>query len=113
MVEALVILAMTVLYVILFLLFRNFVCWYWKIDRAVDHLENIDQSLKQLVKQFSVTSATEYETVPVQGADESQTDNELMERYGITFENDKYNYESYSYDRLEDAVNYAKKMSKE
>lgn len=32
----------------------------------------------------------------------------LMDKYGIIAENSKYVYQGYSYDRLEDAVNYAK-----
>ena len=36
------------------------------------------------------------------------TEQELMDKYGITFENDKYHYGKYSYDQLKDALNYAK-----
>lgn len=32
----------------LFLLLREFWCWYWKLNRVVELLESIDQSLKQL-----------------------------------------------------------------
>lgn len=102
------VLIMSILCLVLLLLFREVVCWYWKINRAIGHLESIDQSLKQLVKQYSVPSATEYESLPIQGADESLTDNELIEKYSIRFQNGRYHYESYSYDRLQDAVKYAK-----
>ncbi len=102
------VLIMSVFYLVLLLVFREVICWYWKINRAIGHLESIDQSLKQLVKQSSVSSASEDETLPIQGTDESLTDNELMGKYSIRFENDKYHYESYSYDRLQDAVTYAK-----
>lgn len=33
-----------------------------------------------------------------------------MERYNIRVENDKYIYESYKYDKLKDAINYAELM---
>ncbi len=35
------------------------------------------------------------------------TDGQLMEKYGITFDGEKYHYRSYQYYRLKDAVNYA------
>jgi hypothetical protein len=97
---------------VLLLIFREFVCWYWKINSAISHLESIDKSLKLLVKQSSGTATAAYEALPVQGPEEVLTEKELMERYYITFENEKYHHESYSYDRLQDAVNYAKQLKK-
>lgn len=43
-----------VLLVSLSLLLREFRCWYWKIDRAIELLKSIDESLKQLpaVRQY-------------------------------------------------------------
>ncbi len=35
------------------------------------------------------------------------TDEQLMEKYGITFDGEKYHYRNYQYRRLSDAVNYA------
>lgn len=32
----------------LFLTLREFWCWYWKINKALELLESIDRSLKQL-----------------------------------------------------------------
>lgn len=40
-----------------------------------------------------------------------ETDADLMARYGITREGDKYAFGQYKYDRLADAVAYAKKTS--
>lgn len=36
------------------------------------------------------------------------SDEVLMKRYSISFENEQYKYSGYTYDRLKDAVNYAK-----
>ena len=36
---------------------------------------------------------------------------EVMEKYGITYDGEKYHYLNYRYDRLKDAVNYAKKQT--
>ncbi len=35
----------------------------------------------------------------------------LMEKYGITYSNEKYKYKTFKYDRLNDAVNYARSQS--
>ena len=35
--------------VIIFLIFRELVCWYWKINRAVASLESIDDKLSTLI----------------------------------------------------------------
>jgi hypothetical protein len=34
--------------IVIFLVLREFWCWYWKINRAIALLESIDASLKQL-----------------------------------------------------------------
>ncbi len=39
---------LVVVSVAVFLLFREFWCWYWKINRRIELLESIDESLKQL-----------------------------------------------------------------
>lgn len=39
-------------------------------------------------------------------------DDELMKKYNISFENEKYIYQEYKYDTLKDAVKYAKSVSK-
>ena len=36
---------------------------------------------------------------------------ERMEKYNIRFENDKYIYQTYKYDKLKDAINYAELMN--
>jgi hypothetical protein len=42
----------------------------------------------------------------------AESDEELMKKYNITFSSEKYHYETYNYDKLQDAVNYAKKQPK-
>lgn len=41
-------------------------------------------------------------------ASADETDVELMSKYGITFDGERYRYQEYKYDRLADAANYAK-----
>jgi hypothetical protein len=45
--------------------------------------------------------------------DLSLTDAYKMERYGITFDGNRYAYGEYKYDKLSDAVNYAKQQDKQ
>jgi hypothetical protein len=33
---------------VIFLILREFMCWYWKINLALKLLQSIDESLKQL-----------------------------------------------------------------
>jgi hypothetical protein len=35
-----------VIVVVIFLMFRELVCWYWKINRMVELLESIDATLR-------------------------------------------------------------------
>lgn len=39
------------------------------------------------------------------------SDSQLMEEYGVTFDGERYSYESYRYEKLADAVNYAKSQA--
>jgi hypothetical protein len=34
--------------VVVFVLLREFWCWYWKLNRMIELLQSIDESLKQL-----------------------------------------------------------------
>ena len=36
--------------IVIFLLCREIVCWYWKINKRISLLENIDENLRLLVK---------------------------------------------------------------
>lgn len=37
-----------VIAIVVFLIFREVWCWYWKINEAIKLLQSIDESLKQL-----------------------------------------------------------------
>jgi len=41
---------------VILLIAREVVCWYWKINRAVDSLENIESLLEVLLDQLDNTS---------------------------------------------------------
>ncbi len=76
------------------------------ISSISDTLSRIEKHLDSLAKQFVRHSSEEssQDDTSVQHL----SDEELMEIYGITFENKKYHYQTYQYDRLQDAVSYAR-----
>ena len=60
---------------------------------------------------FIEGSAPESEIVTAQTIPESNaSDSDLMEKYGISFQNGVYNFGGYRYEKLSDAVNYAKRQ---
>ena len=43
-----IILVLLFIWAILFLLFRQLVCWYWKINKAIGLLESIESHLSEM-----------------------------------------------------------------
>ena len=61
----------------------------------------------ETIKQMQIKSL-ESESPTIAQDPPDPTDKELMEKYSITFDGEQYQYRSYRYKRLIDAVNYAK-----
>jgi len=137
----LVIIIVLAVLVVIFIVLRELVCWYWKINEIVKLLSSIDAklsnnfnvngegrvniiqeavvqpessklsrinneseaSVEQAIKNVKVNTIKE--RIP-KGLTETEYDS--MQKYGITFENDKYVYKTYKYDVLEYAINYAR-----
>ena len=59
----------------------------------------------------SLQDASESRAAPPSSVEPVVSDAETMQKYGITLQNGQYVFESYRYDRLSDAVNYAKRQS--
>jgi hypothetical protein len=123
---------------ILFLLVRELMCWYWKINDIVKILLRIESKLSNvtengLVKNQEVKStANDFQSSVPKSSNENsnvlvknqqndsaldssesresrpEAEQNLMKKYGIKYENEKYHYKSYQYDTLENAINYAK-----
>jgi len=101
------------IFFIIFLVLRELMCWYWKINDIVKILSRIEAKLStneqilatinkpRINEESAVKSITGIKT-------HEETENDLMLRYGITYENEKYLYKSYKYDTLEHAINYAR-----
>ncbi|MEN1942710.1 hypothetical protein WCE55_02470 [Luteimonas sp. MJ293] len=63
----------------------------------------------------SSKSAAPHSAIPVESsqvvAAPPEDDESAMARYGIAFDGEKYQFKSFRYDRLSDAINYAKRHS--
>ncbi len=83
------------------------------ICSRTSHIESVANTLSRIEKKLDQSSKdlakpdTEQNSPP-QSPEAQMSDEELMNKYGITFDNDKYHFQNYKYDRLEDAVNFAK-----
>jgi len=74
------------------------------VECVSDKLSRIEKLLEQLANQFGTPCSEE---VSQQPSLPQLSEEELMEKYGITFENEKYIFKTYRYDKIEDAVSYA------
>ena len=68
---------------------------------VTEHAEIRADTTRQYVQELAS------EEVPTE-AEEPMDDQQLMALYGITFDGEKYIYMKYHYEKLEDAVNYAR-----
>ena len=105
---------------VIFLVLRELMCWYWKINKLVDIQNEMNGHLKTIANLLSKNSAGD--TQGLKSIPDSidphekykpkleETPEKLMEKYGITFSktSGKYVFQSYSYDELKDAIAYAK-----
>ncbi len=57
------------------------------------------------------SASTDSEEIIEMAGDKSEaTDSTIMEKYGISFQNGMYVFQSYRYEKLSDAINYAKRQ---
>ena len=71
-------------------------------------LYEIIEIKKAILKNQPSISPTE--ALPINTA--NLTDHDLMQEYGVVFDGEKYHFNNYTYDKLNDAIEYAKKKSK-
>lgn len=81
----------------------QFVCQEFKYDKLPDAISYAELITARDGVLPSVSCAADWleRNVP------NEADKVLMEKYGICFEDWRYKYQDYRYDRLADAVNYA------
>lgn len=79
--------------------FRDF-----KYDRLSDAFSYAELDIQREGRQPVATSSANWLTRPTP----NNTDRALMQQFGITFEDWRYKFRDYRYDRLADALNYAR-----
>jgi hypothetical protein len=108
-----ILIALVILIAIFFVL-REVNCWYWKINERISLQKEQNLILREILTSLKSESNSK-KTVSnetINQPSEKVTDEELMNKYGITLQGDKYFYKNYKYERLIDAVNYAKQFEK-
>jgi len=100
--------------ILVILICRELVCWYYKINKIVVLMEDQNELLRKLLANKDGSEVSKEYRNPLivenglQQPETQVTDEILMKRYNISLENDKYVYSGYQYDNLKDAVNYAR-----
>ena len=83
----------------------QFVYRDFKYDRLADAIAYAEVDVEREGKAPAATTAADWLAPPLPGlADQAE-----MQEHGIVFENRRYKYLDYRYDRLADALNYARK----
>jgi hypothetical protein len=100
-----------VVFVIIFLVFREVFCWYWKINQNVALLTEIRDLLTAKGNSQAEVDAG-HTFVSAKNTTSPMSDQELMAQYGITFDGERYTYGGNVYDRLNDAINYAQALKR-
>ena len=105
--------------VVIFLVLREMICWYWKINQNVALLTEIRDLLvakgisQDRVTSTATTSVSSNSSASVPSREDlAPSDEKQMETYGITYDGECYSYGEYKYENLSDAVNYAKRQYK-
>jgi outer membrane protein OmpA-like peptidoglycan-associated protein len=95
-----------------FMLIRELMCWYWKINESLGiqkEIKNYLQILADNITKQNIPGADNIVSQRTFSDDELMDKEQLMKKYEIRFENNKYWFKNYSYDALKDAVKFAKK----
>lgn len=98
--------------VVIFLVLREVVCWYWKINSSIALLTEIRDLLAKNTSVSQQSSSNNSLASISLRDDPAPSDEQKMETYGITFDGERYTYGEYKYENLSDAVNYAKRQNK-
>ncbi|QWD08407.1 hypothetical protein G6716_04890 [Polynucleobacter paneuropaeus] len=71
-------------------------------------IKNEEPQLAQSVQKMPLDNIVEHQQV-AQSVQAISPDNDEIAKYGITFNGEKYCYKDYKYDKVQDAISYAKK----
>lgn len=96
---------------LVFLLIREVMCWYWKINELLRETRETNKYLKEIAAAVSSVPSIAAASQAGSAKDVSErveiSIDAKMKQLGITRVGDHYQYGSYTYDRPEDAVAYA------
>lgn len=90
----------------------------WRLNKIYKELKKLntttENSIKHLLGSASIQASVNSPPSDIAAVDSGKmtNPNDLIEKYGITMDADKYVYAGYKYERLEDAVAYAKKQQR-
>ena len=103
---------------VLFFVLRELYCWYFKTNEILRQQEDQKIILDKILSALNLESpdSTVIISKPSPQIEEADTpnvvieksDEELMAEYNISLENEMYVFETYKYEKLKDAINYAK-----
>ena len=96
---------MEIVITVLFVIFMFLVDW--RLNKIYKELKRLNEAKEKNIHAQPVVSTVEqkHQVAPEASLGEAA----LMAKHGITKESDKYVYSGFRYDRLQDAVNYAKR----
>jgi hypothetical protein len=96
---------MEVLIAVLFVIFMFLVDW--RLNKIYKELKRLNETQEKslYVQPVASTAFQKPQVAPEASIGEAA----LMAKHGITKEGDKYVYSGFSYDKLQDAVNYARR----
>ncbi len=75
--------------IVVFLILREVICWYWKINRNIELQEEQNRLLKKLVQHFENTETSGKDTKNMHTQQTSVNDPKVMEEMLKKFSNDK------------------------
>ena len=81
-----------------------------KLDELIREMRRTNTQLEKLRKQFPAKTHSD-STASIEAAPVELSHDQLMSKYGLSHDGEKYIFEGHRYDRIEDAVAYAKSQT--
>jgi hypothetical protein len=103
--------------IVVFLILREVTCWYLKINERVSLLDEQNSVLKEILSNLkSMSTLNSSDNIirdqeiklTIKDPEQELKNEDLMEKYKITFQQDMYVYEGFKCAKLIDAINYVK-----
>ncbi len=82
-----------------------------KLDTLIAEMRDMNDQLEELQELLSRGSQPEQMTTQEPASDQRLSHDQLMAKYGISNDGEKYIFQGHRYDRLEDAAAYAREQT--